>query len=166
MLLRDQLLPEFDLEMASTRRMLEAFPEGKLDYQPHPKSQTLQQLVSHIVNIPAWIAVTMDTAELDFAGGDDWKTPQLSTTAEVLKAFDANIAAARAKLAASYNEAFAESWTMRAGEKVFFTQPKGGVLRGFVFSHLVHHRAQLGVYYRLLDIALSPVYGPTADAPM
>ena len=163
MLIRDLLLPEFDLEMANTRPFLERFPEDHLDWRPHPKSQTLQALVSHVANIPTWTGIILGTAELDFAARTDWKTPLVATQAEALEAFDAHMAQARAVLAEATDERFAETWTMRQGPKIFFTQPKTGVLRGFVFNHLVHHRAQLGVYLRLLDVPVPGAYGPTAD---
>lgn len=166
MLIRDLYLPEFDHEAAATRRLLEVFPEGKLDWRPHPKSMTLQQLVSHLVNLPSWMPLTLSTAELDFAANADWKTPQLSTTAEILATFDAHVAQARAALAEATDEQMAELWTLRAGETVYFTQPKFGVLRGFVLSHLVHHRAQYGVYLRLMEVPLPGVYGPSADEAM
>jgi uncharacterized damage-inducible protein DinB len=166
MLIRDLLLPEFDQEMANTRPFLERFPEDHLDWRPHPRSQTLQALVSHVVNLPSWMGTTLGTAELDFAAHTDWKTPQVATQTEALAAFDAHVAAARTVLAATTDEAFAGTWTLRQGEKIFFTRPRTAVVRDFVFSHLVHHRAQLGVYLRLLEVPVPPAYGPTADAQM
>ncbi len=129
--IRALLLPEFDQEMASTRRLLEAFPEGKLEFRPHSKSQTLQQLVSHLVNLPTWMSLTLETAELDFAAGNP-TTPQVASREEALARFDEHVVAARKSLAAATDEAFSQSWTLRAGPKVFFSSPKSSVVRTFV----------------------------------
>lgn len=166
MLVRELLLPEFDQEMATTRALLAVVPEDRPDWRPHPKSQTLQALVSHVANIPSWMGLTLDGEGLDLAaGGEGWKTPQLATRQAILAVFDAHVEAARARLAQAGDATFAEPWTLRAGEKVFFTQPKVAVVRSFLLNHLIHHRAQLGVYLRLLDVPLPSSYGPTADQP-
>ncbi len=168
MAMREVLLPEFDQEMATTRRLLERVPEDRLAWTPHPKSFTLQALLSHVVNLPSWLPLTLDQDVLDMApeGREPWKTPQMETRAAWIKAFDANVAAARTSLEKLEDARLGEMWALKAGAKVLFSAPKGPVLRGFVFNHLIHHRAQLGVYLRLLDVPLPGTYGPTADERM
>lgn len=168
MSMREALLAEYDQEMATTRRLLERVPEDRLPWAPHPKSMTLQALLSHLVNIPSWIPMTLDQPELDMApeGQEPWTTPQQTQRAAWMAAFEANVAAGRASLAQVTEARLAESWTLKAGGKPYFTQPKGGVLRGFVMSHLIHHRGQLSVYLRLLDVPLPSIYGPSADEQM
>jgi uncharacterized damage-inducible protein DinB len=167
MQIKDLLLPEFDQEIATTRKLVALFPEDRLDWRPHPKSMGLQFLVSHIVNIPTWVPVTLEQATLDLMPeGKKWETPQVATRMAALASLEANMAAARASLGKASDEVMAETWTLLGGGKVLFSAPKSGVLRGFVFNHLVHHRAQLGVYLRLLDVPLPGSYGPSADEQM
>jgi len=164
MLIKDLLLPEFDQEMAHTRKMLERVPENQLTWRPHPKSMTLQGLLSHLVNLPTWVPLTLDVAELDLMPeGKPWVTPQQSTRDAWLAAFDAGVVQARASLAAATDERMEETWTLKGNGQVYFAAPKKGVLRSFVLNHLVHHRAQLGVYLRLLEIPVPGIYGPSAD---
>jgi len=166
--MREILLPEFDQEMAATRRLLERVPEDRLGWTPHPKSFTLQALLSHIVDIPSWIPMTLDQDMLDVApeGQEPWQTPQMETKAAWLAAFDTNVALGRASLERLLDARLEEIWSMKAAAKVLFSAPKGSVLRGFVLNHLIHHRAQLCVYLRLLDIPLPGIYGPSADEQM
>jgi uncharacterized damage-inducible protein DinB len=130
-----------------------------------PVGQTLRELASHLVNIPSWVPTTLEQPELDLAAKQDWRTPQVGSAAEALATLEVNLGTAKAALERASAATLREPWTLRSGPQVHLTQPRSGVLRGFVFNHLVHHRAQLGVYLRLLDIPLPPVYGPTADAP-
>ncbi|MCE1228820.1 MAG: DUF664 domain-containing protein [Firmicutes bacterium] len=166
--MREALLAEFDHEMATTRRMLERVPEAHLSWKPHPKSMSLQVLVSHLVNIPTWLPPTLEQSFIDMApvGEAPITTPQQTSRDQWMQTFDTNVANARASLAALEAPKLAELWSLKAGEKIFFTLPKGAVLRSFIFNHLIHHRAQLGVYLRLLDVPLPSVYGPTADEAM
>ena len=168
MMMREVLLPEFDQEMTTTRRLLERIPEAHLSWTPHPKSFTLQDLLSHVVNIPSWIPMTLEQDVLDVApeGQEPWQTPQLASKAAWLAAFDANVTLGRASLEKLEDPTLAQMWSMKAGPQTLFSAPKGSVIRGFVFNHLVHHRAQLGLYLRLLDVPLPGTYGPTADEPM
>lgn len=164
MFIKGLLLPEFDQEMAHTRKILERVPEDRLTWRPHPKSMALQALVSHLVNIPSWLPLTLDHAEVDLMPeGKPWVTPQQTTRQDWLAAFDSHAAAARACLEATTDERMEETWTLKGNGQVYFASPKKGVLRSFVFNHLVHHRAQLGVYLRLLEIPVPGVYGPSAD---
>lgn len=155
------LLPEFDQEMANTRKALERLPAGSLDYRPHTKSWTLRELAGHVANIPQWAHVTLATTELDFAQPFD--QPKLDTPADVLALFDRESAEARVALEAADAESLAVPWTLRAGDRIFFTMPRSAVLRTFVMNHLIHHRAQLTVYLRLLDVPVPGMYGPSGD---
>ena len=155
------LLPEFDLEMANTRRTLERIPTDKFGWQPHAKSFTMGKLATHLATLPTWTGVTLNTSELDL--GVPFDQPKPATTEELLKEFDKNVAEARAALAGAADDVFFQPWTLRVGEKVIFSMPKVAVLRGFVFSHIIHHRGQMTVYLRLNDIPVPSIYGPSAD---
>ena len=155
------LLPEFDQEMANTRKALERVPDDKLTYRPHPKSYSLHDLATHVANIPSWTRLTLTATELDLDQSWDRKIP--ADRAAILADFDANAADARAVLAASTAEDLEVGWTLRSGAQVFFTQPRSAVYRSFVMNHLVHHRAQLTVYLRLLEVPVPGMYGPSAD---
>ena len=158
------LLPEFDAEVANTRRMFAAIPDEKLDFQPHEKSMSLLRLAAHVANLPNWITMTMATDELDLAAGYDQPDPK--TMEDVVAIFDGAVEKGRAALEDATAEAMTAEWALRTGDEVHFQMPKGVVLRSFVFNHLVHHRAQISVYLRLLDIAVPGMYGPSADETM
>jgi uncharacterized damage-inducible protein DinB len=156
-------LPEFDHEMAQTRRALERVPAAKFGWKPHEKSWCAGQLALHLANVPSWFAMMMTTDEIDFA---TFPPPRYETPAnieEVLAKFDANVAAARAALAGAADERLHGKWTGRTGDKVHFTRTRAELLRGFVLSHMIHHRGQLTVYLRLLDVPVPSLYGPSAD---
>jgi uncharacterized damage-inducible protein DinB len=164
MALKDALLPEFDHEMGTTRRLLERVPEADLAWKPHVKSFSLGQLASHIANIPHWVDATIDYTIFDLATiGDDARPKQPDTVAPILKAFDDNVKKARAKIDAQPDGALFATWTMKQGDHEIFTMPKIAVLRSFIMNHLIHHRGQLSVYLRLRDVPLPGIYGPTAD---
>ena len=162
------LLPEFDAEMLSTRRLLERVPEGKSDWKPHAKSMALGRLATHVTEIPGWLVWTFEKDALDIAppGGPKFVPQTLATTAALLAQFDANVAKGRTALAAAPDAAFTLPWTFLMGGKTLWTKPKFDVYRSFSINHLVHHRSQLGVYLRLLDIAIPGTYGPSADEGM
>lgn len=155
------LLPEFDMEMANTRRTLERIPTDKFGWQPHGKSFTMGKLATHLAVLPTWTGVTFSTSELDLALPFDRPNPE--TIEEVLDLFDKNVADARAALVGASDEAFFQTWTLKNGEHVIFTLPKAAVLRGFVMNHVIHHRGQMTVYLRLNDIPVPSIYGPSAD---
>ena len=161
----DLLLPEFDQEMATTRKFLERVPEGRLGWKPHPKSWTTAALATHVANIPSWIAETMGKDELDYApeGEAAYHVAEAKSPGELLERFDQNVAAGRAALAGAGDETLLRPWTLLATGKVLFTMPKVACLRSFVMNHIIHHRAQLGVYLRLVDVAVPGAYGPSAD---
>jgi len=162
------LLPEFDQEMANTRRLLERVPDGISDWQPHPKSMKLGRLATHVAETPGWATRAFLKDELDIAppGGPSPRGNILPTTAEILSLFDANVAEARAALAAASDEEFRKPWTFKVTGKTFWTKPKYEVYRIMSLNHMIHHRAQLGVFLRLLDVPIPGMYGPSADDRM
>lgn len=159
------LLPDFDVEMATTRRLLERVPDGRNDWRPHPRSTTLGRLATHVSEMPSWVTNTFQLDELDiFPGGKPpiaW--PVLPSQAAILEQFDTNAAAARAALAAARDEDFTRPWTLKFGGQSAWTRTKHQVYHVWAIHHLVHHRAQLGVFLRLLDIPIPGSYGPSAD---
>jgi len=159
------ILPEFDHEMANTRRTLERVPDEKFSWKPHEKSTSLGGLATHLANIPSWTAQTFDRDELDIAppGQPPYRLPEAKSRAEILEAFDKNVASARAALEAASDENWKGKWSLLNGGKPIFTLPRTAVMRGFIMSHSIHHRAQLGVYLRLLDVPVPSIYGPSAD---
>src|SRR5262252_1158313 len=159
------MLPEFDHEMANTRKTLERVPDDKFSWKPHEKSMTLGGLATHLSNIPSWTKETFGRDELDIAppGGPEYRLEEAKSTAELLKAFDGHVVSARATLEAASDENWAGKWSLLMGGKTIFTLPRTAVMRGFVMNHLIHHRAQLGVYLRLLDVPVPSIYGPSAD---
>ncbi len=168
MAIKDTLLPEFDQEMAVTRRILERVPDGKNDWRPHPKSMPLGRLASHVAELPSWILNSLTQTELDLAPppGQEWTPLILATRAEMLSLFDKNRAEARKALEQSLDAAFMVPWSLKRGPAVLMTMPRAAVYRSFCMNHLIHHRAQLGVYLRLLEVPLPSSYGPTADETM
>lgn len=167
MRISDALLPEFDQETTTTRKVLERCPEEKFGWRPHAKSWTMGELATHIANMPGWAAETLKSDELDYAppGVEPVKQEPIATSKELLERYDKNIATAREALAGASNEQFMANWTLLAGGQPLFTMPRVAVIRSFVMNHNVHHRAQLGVYLRLNDIPVPQMYGPTADEP-
>jgi uncharacterized damage-inducible protein DinB len=161
MAISDALLQEFDHEMANTRKTLERVPDDKLTWKPHPKSMTMGRLAEHLGELPGWALETMNKTSIDISLPFERK--EVTSTAEVIEAFDHNVSLAREAIAAASDSAFMQPWSLMAGEKTIFTMPKVAVLRSFVMNHLIHHRAQMGVYLRLNDIPVPAVYGPSAD---
>ena len=164
MAIRDSILPEFDHEIGTTRALLERVPADP-DWRPHRKSMSLGQLSAHIAQIPTWGAVTLEQTELDLnpPSGPAYVAPHYTTTAELVKQLDDNAKAARSAIAKASDEDMMVPWTLKNGGRAVFTMPRVAVLRTFVMNHIIHHRAQLGVYLRLKDIPLPSTYGPTAD---
>ncbi len=161
----EMLLPEFDQEMASTRKVLERIPDDKLDWQPHPKSHTIGWNANHLANLPDWLVHALNSTSLDTApvGGEPFRLPNLGSRAEILESFDHNVAAARAALVAATDEEMGCTWTLlRAGNPIF-SMPRSTIVRSFVLNHIVHHRAILCVYLRLNDIPVPGMYGPSGD---
>jgi len=165
MSIADLLLPEFDLEIATTRRVLERVPSDKGTWKPHPKSFPMGHLAQLVARLPGWTTMMMDRTELDIDPLDGPKFPGYSfeTTATLLAEFDRNAAAGRAALAAASDADFDVAWTLKKAGETMMTQSRYQMLRSMVLNHLVHHRAQLGVYLRLVDVPVPQMYGPTAD---
>lgn len=156
------LAAELEQEAKSTRKMLERVPAEKLDWKPHEKSMSLMQLAVHVAEIPSWTGPSVNAPELDFATFE-YNPPTVTSADELVAMFDKNVADALGVLRGAEDATFGESWTMRNGETVYFTMPKAAVMRGFVMSHFIHHRGQLSVYLRLLDVPIPSIYGPSAD---
>jgi len=167
MAIGQSMLPEFDHEMANTRKTLERVPDNKFQWKPHDKSFPMGALATHLANLAGWTNVTIDMDEFDMApGGEQMKTPECHSTKEVLEMFDANVAKARAALEGISDEKIFQNWSLLASGNKLFSMPRIAVLRSFVMNHIIHHRAQLGVYLRLNDIAVPSIYGPSADEQM
>jgi uncharacterized damage-inducible protein DinB len=162
--LRKIALGDLETEIATTRRVLERVPEEHFDWKPHPKSMSLGGLATHIATIPFYGTAIMQGQEFDVAAPLP-PNPVATTRDEILQRFEETVAAFRPLLEGADDLSLREPWTLRAGERVVFTQPRIGVLRGMVVSHLVHHRGQLSVYLRLLDVPVPSIYGPSADEP-
>jgi uncharacterized damage-inducible protein DinB len=165
MSISDSLLPEFDHEMANTRKTLERVPDDKFDWKPHDKSYAMGELVNHLSNIPMWTTITIDQDDLDLAppGEPPNRPPIVKSQQEALEAFDKNVASARAAIAGASDEQLFKPWSLLKGGETIMTLPKIAVIRSFVLNHTIHHRAQLGVYLRLNDLPVPSIYGPTAD---
>jgi len=159
------LLPEFDHEMANTRKSLERVPEDKFGWKPHEKSMPMGNLAVHLATLPGWTVQTLQQESLDLAppDGEPFKLPEAKNTKEVVAMFDQNVADARAALAEATDEQLMKPWSLLMTGKTIFTLPRVAVLRGFVMNHSIHHRAQLGVYLRLNDVPVPSIYGPSAD---
>ncbi|WP_400190400.1 DinB family protein [Hymenobacter sp. B81] len=160
--LAQTLLPELAHEVSLTRRMLERVPETRFGWQPHAKSMPLGLLAAHTADLIGGIAHTMQSTEIDLAAGNSLRPTAPESTAELLRRLEANGEAAADALARAEAEDFAQTWTLRAGEQVFMRQTRAEVVRHLI-SHTVHHRAQLAVYLRLLDVPVPSIYGPSAD---
>jgi uncharacterized damage-inducible protein DinB len=165
MAISEGLLPEFDHEMANTRKTLERVPHEKFDWKPHEKSMAMGGLATHLSNIPTWANYAIDQDSLDLApAGEPLPPVELAkSAADLLATFDENVAKARAAIAGASDQDLFKRWTLLSNGNEILTLPKVAVLRSFVMNHLIHHRAQLGVYLRLNDIPVPSIYGPSAD---
>lgn len=159
---KDAFIRDMIAEGKKTRRILERVPFEHGDWKPHEKSTGLRALAQHIANIPQWTSYTLLHDELDFAKPMERAKP-VENTEELLAFFDQRLADAIEVLEGTTDEVLHGDWTMRNGEMIFFTRPKREILREFVHSHIVHHRAQLSVYLRILDVPVPGLYGPSAD---
>ena len=158
----ESLLSEFDQEMATTRRLLERVPGDKGQWKPHAKSFALGHLAQLVARMPGWLTSVLRTTELDLGS---FRGYTLESTTALLDDFDKNVREAREALASAKDADFGVPWSLRHGARVFYTQPRAAILRQNV-NHLIHHRGQLTVYLRLLDVPIPSIYGPTADEPM
>ncbi len=155
------LQKELEQEAQTTRKMLARVPDDKYDWKPHEKSMTIKKLATHIAELPGWVSMTMTTNELDFAS-NPYKQEDINNTADLLAYFERTLADGKAHLEKATEAQLEENWTLRNGEQVYSTRSKQEVLR-MTLCQITHHRAQLGVYLRLLNIPIPGSYGPSAD---
>jgi uncharacterized damage-inducible protein DinB len=159
--LSQALLPEFDHEMATTRRVLERVPDDKLGWKPHDKSMTMAHLATHVATIGRWTDTIVGMDSFDVK--DAPPNPDLKSRKEILGVFDSTVAAARKLIAGASDEQLMKPWSLQSGGKTVFSQPRVGVLRSFIMNHSIHHRGQLSVYLRLNNVPVPSIYGPSAD---
>lgn len=167
MSMRQALLPEFDHEMAQTRRVLERIPDDRLSWQPHPKSASLARLATHLAELPALAQRILEGDSFDLAqreGG--YKPSTLDSREAILELFDTNVARARGALEKVEDEAMLKPWSLLRGEQAIFTLPRAAAWRTMIMSHSIHHRGQFTVYLRMNDQPLPAIYGPSADEPV
>ncbi len=159
----ESILPEFDQEMANTRKVLERIPDDKLDWKPHPKSHTIGWNANHIADMPNWLVMVLNTPSLDIApvGGESYSSPKLTSRSEIVEHFDRNVAAARKAIADATD--VASPWSLLQAGQTIFTLPRAAVIRSMVLNHIIHHRAHLLVYLRLNDVPVPGMYGPSGD---
>ena len=155
------LLKELDQEAETTRKMLERVPTAYFTWRPHRKSMTIKQLATHIAELPGWVTMAVTTDGLDFAN-NPYKQEEVSNTEELLEYFERSLEDGRAHLAGTREEILDGTWTLRNGADVLHVATKGEIIR-MTYCQIVHHRAQLGVFLRLLDIPIPGSYGPSAD---
>lgn len=155
------MLPEFEQEMNNTRKILERVPEDKFDFKPHQKSMSMGRLAGHVAELPGWGAHTLKVDLLEIEAGQKPFLP--STRKELLETFEKSVNETRELLANVSDEDLRKIWTLKFDGKTIMSMPKVAVLRGVVMNHLIHHRAQLGVYLRLNEVELPGMYGPSAD---
>ena len=159
MAIADTLLPEFDQEMATTRRVIERVPEDDPNWKPHPKSFSIAHLAQLLAWLPGWIGQTLTSTELDLASGSGYS---VESTEALLKLFDENVRTSREAIAAAEDAEYDVPWSLKMKGNVLFTLPRGVVVRQHI-SHLSHHRGQMSVYLRMRDVSVPSIYGPTAD---
>jgi len=165
MAINQGLIAEFKGEAANTRKMLERIPADKYTWKPHDKSMELLKLGAHIARTPMWIGRAVNATEFDFGKPFPAAAP-VNNVQELLAFFDTNVADAVKHLEGASDEVLMRPWTARSGDKVFFTMPSIGTVRSFGVSHLIHHRGQLSVYLRMLNVPVPGMYGPSADETM
>ena len=154
-------LPEFDQEIKNTRKLLECVPDGNFEYKPHEKSMMLGRLAGHVAEIPSYGTATIRLEKLEMKGGE---TPFIPTSKkELMETFEKHASEARAAIAGASDEDLAKIWSLHYAGKEVFSMPRVAVLRAMMMNHLIHHRAQLGVYLRLNNVEFPGMYGPSAD---
>lgn len=159
---KEALVPEFDEEMKNTRKLLERVPEDKFDYTPHKKSMSLGRLATHVAELPGWTVNVLDKEVLDMQPGE-YKPAVANSRRELLDIFDKSVAEARSRIEKATPADLEKSWTFKFGGNTVFSMPRALVLRSTMLDHIIHHRAQLGVYLRLNDVEIPGMYGPSAD---
>jgi uncharacterized damage-inducible protein DinB len=157
----DALLPEYDHEMTTTRKLLERIPDDRFNWKPHDRSMTLGGLGTHLATLPRWGDIALTQSEFDLAGGGT--VPQAASRQDLLSTFDKNVAATRSLLVGKSDAEMMTPWSLKRGGHTLFTMPKAAVMRSFVLNHVIHHRGQLSVYLRLNNVPVPSIYGPSAD---
>lgn len=165
MSIAQSILPEFDHEMAGTRKVLERVPDDKLDWKAHPKANTIGWVGSHLADIPAWTEMTLkhDSLDINPVGGEPYRTKVCAGHAEMVASFDKNVAAARQAIESTSDAEFMKPWSLLSGGQTVMTMPKIAVIRTWVLNHSIHHRAYLCSYLRQNDIPVPGLYGPSGD---
>lgn len=165
MTIAQSFVAELKHEAVLTRKTLERTPPDRLGWAPHPKSFSVGSLASHLATIPSWGSMTLATESLDInpPGGPEFNPPVYNSPAEAVAAFDKNVEAFSAALSAADDAAMLAPWSLLNAGQVAFTMPRVAVIRSMIMNHIVHHRAQLGLYLRLLDLPVPAIYGPSAD---
>lgn len=162
MAIRDALLPEFDHETGTTRRLLDRVPDDRLGWKPHQKSMTLGRLAMHLAEMPEWIPMMLTNTETNFSRAA-YKPREAESRAQLLAVFDEQVAAARKLLEAVTDAELMVTWTLKADGRAIFSTPRASALRSMVMNHMIHHRGQLSVYLRENDVPVPAIYGPSAD---
>ncbi len=161
----DTLIADFKSEASNTKRVLESFPEGRSDWKPHAKSMSLGRLAGHIAELPSLVHSVMEGEELDFAASAGEYTPFVAASrTELLQIFQKNVDRFETALSGQTDEFLSKNWTLRYGPNVLMSMPRHLAIRTTAIHHVIHHRGQFSVYLRLLDVAVPPTYGPTADS--
>ena len=165
MALRDALLPEFEYEMATTRKTLERVPEDKLAWKPHDTSMPMGRLAGHIAEMAGFVASTFQGESFDFAppGAPPRQPTVMTSRKQLLELFDKNVASAKAAISKASDEELYRTWTLMNGGKTFFAMPRIQVLRSMILNHVIHHRGQLSVYLRMNQVPVPSIYGPSGD---
>jgi uncharacterized damage-inducible protein DinB len=161
MALNQALLPEFDNEMATTRKLLERVPDDKLGWKPHDKSMSMAKLATHVATLAGFVPPILGQDSFDIRNAPP--NPDLGSRREMLEAFDKRTAEARKFIAEASDEQFMKPWSFYADGKPLFTLPRIAAVRSFFMNHSIHHRGQLSVYLRLNNVAVPSIYGPSAD---
>lgn len=161
MKMTEVLLKEMQQESNTTRKMLAIVPSDKYDWKPHEKSMSLRQLATHVAELPGWVSMALTTDGIDFAN-NPYEYPKFTNTVDLMAFFEKNLKEGTEHLAKASDKDLIPTWTMRSGDQIYDVSPKGDVIRVSI-SQTIHHRAQLGVYLRLLNIAIPGSYGPSAD---
>ncbi|MFL5808562.1 MAG: DinB family protein [Flavisolibacter sp.] len=158
----ESIIKELEHEAAQTRKMLQRVPMDQKDWKPHEKSMTLGRLATHVAELPRWITMTLNSEELDLLK-PNWKTNKPTTTDELVALHDDSTREAVEALRNATDETMMNKWSLRRGDAVFFTMPRLSVIRTMSMNHILHHRGQLSVFLRLLNIPVPGMYGPSAD---
>lgn len=156
-----KLVKEMQQEAATTRKMLQRVPADKFGWKPHPKSMEMKRLATHIAELPTWVSMTLNTDELDFAS-NPYQPVDVRDEAGLMAHFERSLEEGKRELEKAREEELSKTWTLRNGDQIYSTSTKEEVIR-MAYCQIVHHRAQLGVYLRLLDIPIPGSYGPSAD---